>query len=60
MIFEADVTGTDKIKFWIMSWCSKALLLEPRSLRYEVRLELVAMLEEYSKDIAKEERPLRA
>ena len=33
IIFEAEVSGTDEIKFWIMSWGSKALVLEPESLK---------------------------
>ena len=31
--------GTDEIKFWIMSWGSHALVLEPESLRDDIRAE---------------------
>ena len=33
IIFEAEVAGTEEIKFWIMNWGSKAEVLEPESLR---------------------------
>ena len=39
VIFEAEVAGTDEIKFWIMSWRSHALVLEPESLRSEIKAE---------------------
>lgn len=58
IIFEAEVAGTEEIKFWIMSWGSKTLILEPESLRDEVRSEVISILEKYDKDI--EGRPLRA
>ena len=29
IIFEAEVAGTEEIKFWIMSWGASALVLEP-------------------------------
>ena len=44
IIFEAEVAGTDEIKFWIMSWGSHALVLEPESLMDEIREEAQAML----------------
>jgi len=49
IIFEAEVAGTEEIKFWVMSWGSKALVVEPKSLRDEIRAEVGAMLERYSK-----------
>jgi predicted DNA-binding transcriptional regulator YafY len=39
VILEAEVSGTDEIRFWIMSWGSKALVLEPESLREKIREE---------------------
>ena len=45
----AEVAGADEIKFWIMNWGSKALVLEPASLREEIRSEALAMLENYSR-----------
>ena len=49
IIFEAEVAGTDEIKFWIMSWGSKAEVLEPESLRDEIREEAEVILERYKK-----------
>ena len=47
IIFEAEVAGTDEIRFWIMSWGSKAQVLEPESLRDEIREEAEVILERY-------------
>jgi predicted DNA-binding transcriptional regulator YafY len=58
IIFEAEVAGTEEIKFWIMSWGSHALVLEPESLREEIRAEAEAMLGKYMEEIEKEEKPL--
>ena len=60
IFFEAEVAGTEEIKFWIMSWGSKAMVLEPRSLRDEVRREIKTMMGGYDKGIEEEERPLSA
>jgi predicted DNA-binding transcriptional regulator YafY len=49
IIFEAEVAGTDEIKFWIMSWGAKAEVLEPESLRDEIREEAEVILERYKK-----------
>lgn len=49
IIFEAEVAGTDEIKFWAMSWGSKAEVLEPESLRDEIREEAEVILERYKK-----------
>jgi predicted DNA-binding transcriptional regulator YafY len=51
IIFEAEVAGTEEIKFWVMSWGSKAEVLEPQSLREEIRLEAEGMAEKYGKPI---------
>ena len=55
VIFEAEVAGTDEIKFWVMSWGSHALVLEPDSLREEIRIETESMLDRYQKEVKKEE-----
>ena len=44
IIFEAEVAGTDEIKFWIMNWGSHALVLEPESLKEEIKGEAEAMV----------------
>jgi len=48
ILFTAEVAGTDEIKFWILNWGSKAEVLEPESLRDEIRAEARAMLQAYS------------
>jgi predicted DNA-binding transcriptional regulator YafY len=48
IIFEAEVSGTDEVKFWVMSWGSKALVLEPESLRNEIQSECVMTLYNYN------------
>ncbi len=61
IIFEAEVAGTEEIKFWIMSWGASALVLEPKSLRDEIREEAEVILERYKKIPDKiEEEHLRA
>jgi predicted DNA-binding transcriptional regulator YafY len=47
IIFEAEVAGTDEIRFWIMTWGSKAEVLEPESLREEIRIEAERMARRY-------------
>ena len=47
IIFEAEVAGIAEIKFWILKWGAKARVLEPESLRNEIRLEAEVMLQNY-------------
>jgi predicted DNA-binding transcriptional regulator YafY len=47
IIFEAQVAGTEEIRFWIMTWGSKAEVLEPESLREEIRIEAERMARRY-------------
>lgn len=47
IVFEARVAGTDEIKFWLMSWGSKAEVLSPANLRDEMLSEAEAMLQNY-------------
>jgi len=47
LIFEARVAGTDEIKFWLMTWVSKAQVLSPAALRDEIMSEAEAMLQNY-------------
>jgi len=60
VILEAEVAGTDEIKFWVMSWGSHALVLEPESLREEIRAETEPMLHKYTRAADREEKPLMA
>ncbi|UCE55750.1 MAG: transcriptional regulator [Desulfobacterales bacterium] len=48
MIFEAEVAGTDEIKYWILSWGAHAVVLKPDSLQKEIGTEAEAMLSNYS------------
>ncbi|MEJ2730661.1 MAG: transcriptional regulator [Deltaproteobacteria bacterium] len=47
LIFEVRVAGTDEIKFWLMSWGSKAQVISPAALRDEMIAEAEAMLQNY-------------
>jgi predicted DNA-binding transcriptional regulator YafY len=49
VILEAEVAGTDEIKFWIMSWGSQALVLKPESLREEIRAEAEETAQRYGR-----------
>ena len=60
IIFEAEVAGTEEIKFWIMNWGSKAEVLEPESLREEIHTETLSMLERYKGGIQEKEESNRA
>ena len=57
ILFEADVAGTDEIRFWIMTWGSKAEVLEPASLREEIREEAERMAGRYRARVVSEESP---
>jgi len=56
ILFEAEVAGTDEIRFWIMTWGSKAEVLEPASLREEIRAEAEKMAKKYEGCVVTEER----
>ena len=47
IIFEAEVAGTRDMKFWVMSWGSKAVVLKPESLRDKILAEAEAMAGRY-------------
>ena len=47
IIFEAEVAGTEEIRFWIMTWGSRAVVLEPESLKEEIRTEAEMMANRY-------------
>jgi predicted DNA-binding transcriptional regulator YafY len=55
IIFEAQVAGTDEIRFWIMTWGSKAEVLEPESLKEDIRAEAEMMARRYEAPIITEE-----
>jgi predicted DNA-binding transcriptional regulator YafY len=49
IIFEVDVAGTQEIKFWIMQWGAGATVVEPDSLRKEIKSEAELMVNVYKK-----------
>lgn len=51
IIFEAEVEGTDEVRFWVMSWGTNAVLLEPKLLRDEIMRELKNMLHRYKREM---------
>jgi len=58
IIFEAEVAGTDEIRFWIMTWGSKAEVLEPESLREQIREEAEMISRRYETPaVAEESQP---
>jgi predicted DNA-binding transcriptional regulator YafY len=48
VILEVDVAGTQEIKHWILRWGSRAQVLEPDSLREEIRSEAAEILGVYA------------
>lgn len=52
IIFKVTVAGTDEIKFWVLKWGAKATVLEPDSLRDEIKSEAEAMAAKYSLNLA--------
>ena len=60
IVFEVEVAGTEEIKFWVMSWGSKAEVLEPQSLREEIRVEAEAAVEKYGRTSAAQEESASA
>jgi len=54
---EAEVAGTDEIRFWVMNWGSHAEVLEPKSLRSEIRAEAEAMAHRDEKGAISKESP---
>ena len=59
IIFEVNAEGIQEIKFWVMSWGSHALVLEPEWLREEIRTEIEAMLDRYEREAESQQSPLR-
>jgi predicted DNA-binding transcriptional regulator YafY len=54
------VAGTEEIRFWIMSWGSKAEVIEPESLREAIQAEAETVLEKYSSDAKSNGKPVTA
>jgi len=47
ILFKAEVAGIHDIKIWIMSWGAKAKVIEPESLKKEIRSEIDSLLTLY-------------
>jgi predicted DNA-binding transcriptional regulator YafY len=47
LLFEAVVAGTQEIKYWVLGWGSHAHVLEPESLKEEIRAQAMATLNLY-------------
>jgi predicted DNA-binding transcriptional regulator YafY len=47
IIFEADIAITEELLSWIMSWGSKAEVLEPTAMKDQIHEEALAMLKAY-------------
>jgi predicted DNA-binding transcriptional regulator YafY len=60
VIFEAEIAGTEEIKYWVMSWGSKAEVLEPQSLREEIRIDAEKLAGYYQKGSSPERKPISA
>jgi len=48
LIFEAEVAGLEEIQFWLRSWGSKAVVLEPELLREAMQKEAALVITGYS------------
>lgn len=46
ILFEADVAGLDEIRFWLMSWGSRARVIGPSALKESIREEARKILEQ--------------
>jgi predicted DNA-binding transcriptional regulator YafY len=55
---EVDVAGTQEIKHWILRWGSRAQVLEPDSLREEIRSEAAEILSVYANSFEQMESAL--
>ncbi|MEJ2025770.1 MAG: WYL domain-containing protein, partial [Deltaproteobacteria bacterium] len=56
VVFEAELAETVELKSWILGWGADALVLEPESLREEIRAEAMAILDRYH--AAPKEKPV--
>ena len=50
LLFEANVAGSEEIKYWILGWGANARVLEPEFLKEEICVQAAATLASYSKD----------
>lgn len=55
VIFEAEIAGTDEIRFWVMGWGSHAEVIEPEVLREQIRAEAETLVGRYGRDLERQE-----
>jgi predicted DNA-binding transcriptional regulator YafY len=55
LTFEAEVAGTEEVKFWVMGWGAQARVLEPESLAKAIRSEAEAVAALYEGQPGREE-----
>ena len=55
---ECEIAMSKGVEFWGMSWGSHALVLEPESLREEIRAEVEVILHRYERAVEKEEKSM--
>jgi proteasome accessory factor B len=60
VILEVDVAGIKEIKHWILRWGSQAQVLEPDSLREEIRSEAAEILGVYANSSEQMENAITA
>jgi len=42
-----EVAGTREVRLWVMAWGAQAVVLEPESLKKDIRAEIKAMQKQY-------------
>jgi predicted DNA-binding transcriptional regulator YafY len=55
IVFEAEVAGTEEVKFWVMGWGAHARVLEPESLTKAIQSQAEAVAALYGPPSAREE-----
>jgi len=58
MVFEAEVTGLEEMRFWVLAWGSPAEVLEPEAVREAVKAEARALVARYGGREEDEQRRL--
>ena len=59
IVFEVEVAGTQEIKQWIMGWGAGAEVLDPESLRDDLRREAQAVADIYEPRRPRKDKPVR-
>ena len=47
VVLEMEVAGTREVRLWVMAWGAQAVVLEPESLKKDIRAEIKAMQKQY-------------